>query len=601
MPICRECCFRTDGTPLSKVVWEVTFLCPLRCPYCFQERTGHRDALNRSQLKAVRRKVCDFLEQIAPRQVLLSGGEPLVLGKELLEIIEHLRNHRIAFSLSTTGFPRKTFFKVLDYRPKSINISIDPEGMVGPQYEYRKTKFEILKSTLREIADRGIPIKGTSLVTRENLKNMPAYAEVLKRLKQEIPTLTTVFVTNPYHIGYTRPDLSVTSQEVSSFVSYVDDLRSLGLDLQFVNFSSISMPLEECPAASSLFGIVPNGDVMACPFLYQCSNSFAIGNVMTNTVEEIKKGLERFADVIAKNNDELLKRTPECVNCQLRDNCRGGCFAETFAMKETSIPALLCKRTIEHAKKRNATLVSWPLRIRANLALSHPKNRFRKSKLTKQLESNIARHVQNYMKNTFSDIAHRYDHIQCVVDLAKYIGRKEGANMRIVIPAVYFHDFAPRQHHAFHFHTDESADAAANFLINNGFDEDEITAIVHCIVASEFSSFLLGIEPKTLEAKVVRDADWLDAIGARGIARVFAFAGKHCDRIGSLGFNPKKPNFIYHNIMAPDETPMEHFAAKLLRINNLLLTKTGKELGRRRHEFMVEFLLEYLQEVEIES
>lgn len=598
IPISRECCFRTDGTLLSKVVWEVTFLCSLKCPYCFQERTGHRDNNSRTELRIIREKVYALLEQIHPKHVLISGGEPLTLGNEIFEIIEHLQDIKATFSLSTTGFPRKLFLKVLEYKPSGINISIDPEGMVGRKYEYRKTKFDVLKITLKEIANLNIPIKGTSLITQENIKNIPSYVKMISNFIEEIPTISTIFITNPYHIGYTRPDISVSPEQVTRFISSISLLKRPGVDLRFVNFSSISSPLQECPAAKSIFCIVPNGDIVACPFLYQRSTSFAVGNVMFNNIEEIQIRLNRFKDIIAQNIDQLIKRTPECQNCSILDNCRGGCFAETFAMKETSIPALLCRNTIKRAKSRDKTLVSIPLRIRANLSLGLPKTSFKRHTLTNQIEAKIAKYVREYMENAFSDIAHHYDHIECVVGLAKLIGKEEGANMRIVIPAAYFHDFSPRQYQAFHFHTDESADAAAIFLVENGFDEDEITAIVHCIIASEFSSFLLGIEPKTLEAKVVRDADWLDAIGARGIARTFAFGGKFCDQIGIFNGDPRKPKFVNHNIMAPDKTPMEHFAAKLLRINDLLLTNTGKKIGSKRHKFMVKFLLQLQKEIQ---
>jgi uncharacterized protein len=601
MPSCRECCFRTDGTDLSKVIWEVTFICPLQCPYCFQERTGHRDKLDRTQRRQVHRKVYDLLRETRPQQVILSGGEPLVLGEDLVDIVKNLQALEIPFSLSTLGFPEDTFLKVLEYQPKTINISIDPEGMSEGQYKQRKTTFEILKTLLKTIADRNIPVKGTSIITRENLQNVPVYIEMLAKLRDEIPTLTTLYVTNPYHIGYSRPDLSVTPEEVSAFITSVDELRSRGLNLQYVNFSSISMPLQECPAARSIYFVAPNGDIAGCPFLYQRSTSFSVGNVMVNTVDEIRRSLGQFAEVAVHNTAQLLDLTTECKDCPVRQDCRGGCYAETFAMKETSIPSLLCRRTVESARKRDSSLVSLPFRIRSNLVSGSPKTTFGRKRLSKSLEEKIGGRVHEYMNSMFSDIAHNYDHIERVVALAKHIGIQEGANMRIVIPAAYFHDFAPRQYQAFHLHTDESADFAAEFLAENGFDEDEITAVVHCIIASEFSSFLLGIEPKTLDAKVVRDADWLDAIGATGIARVFSFAGKYCDRIGSVEFDPRRPHFVFHNIMAPDETPMEHFAAKLLRIKDLLQTATGRKLGNERHKFMVDFLTHFQREAQIES
>lgn len=594
----RECCFRTDDIPFAKVIWELTFACPLKCPYCFQERTGHRNDLSRTELETIRKCALEFLAFMKPKNVLLSGGEPLTLGVNLFNIVASIKRLGASFSMSTTGFPQKTFLEILDMQPSGINISIDPAGMEGKEYEFRKTKFETLLDTLREVASKNVPIKGTSLITRDNIRNVPKYVQMLRTLIEQAPTLRTIFITNPYHIGYTRPDLSVTPDEVNNFVTQVRELSALSLDLRFINFSSIAMPLQACPGAHSVFSIVPNGDVIGCPFLYQRSASFAVGNVSENEPSAIKRGLERFRGFLTQNMAQLVTQTPECQKCPVKSNCRGGCFAESFAMKETSIPALLCRRTVESAKGRDKKLLSLPLQIRVKLMTGKPKTSFKRKILSADVEKLIATHIREYMAKSFSDIAHRFDHIETVVKLTKHIAAIEGANARIVVPAAYFHDFAPRQHEAFHFHTDESADAAATFLNENGFDTDEITAIVHCIVASEFSSFLLGIEPRTLEARVVRDADFLESMGARGIARVFSFAGKHCDTLGDVNYEPSSPPFIQHNIMAPDETPIQHFAAKLLLLNKLLLTSTGKKMGRHRHALMITFLEQYKQEMQ---
>ncbi|MBZ5512689.1 MAG: radical SAM protein [Acidobacteriia bacterium] len=595
--ISRECCFRTDNLPFSKAVWEVTFACPLKCPYCFQERTGHRNDISRADMHSVREGALRFLQFMQPRSVLLSGGEPLTLGEDLFKLIESIKEMGADFSVSTTGFPQEVFLRMLEFGPGGINISIDPAGMEGNQYEYRKTKFETLLATLQAISSKRIPIKGTSLITKENLQNVPAYVDMLRTLAAKAPTLRTLFITNPYHIGYARPDLSVKPSDVEEFVGQVRSLATSSIDLRFINFSSIALPLQDCPAAASIFSIVPNGDVVGCPFLYQRSSSFAVGNVAENPADVIRRSLERFRGFLTQNMHQLICSTPECVECPAKQECHGGCFAESFAMKETSIPALLCKRTAQNAQGRDEKLLSLPLQVRRKLMAGRPKASFERSSLDPELEVRMASHVREYMKHSFSDIAHRFDHVEAVVQLAKTIATQEKANKRIVVPAAYFHDFAPRQHEAFHFHTDESADAAATFLNENGFDADEITAIVHCIVASEFSSYLLGIEPRTIEARVVRDADFLESMGARGIARAFAFAGKHCAELGDVDYDPYSPPFTHHNIMAPDTTPIQHFAAKLLLLNRLLLTASGKGMGRRRHKLMLDFLLQYKNEM----
>lgn len=112
----------------------------------------------------------------------------------------------------------------------------------------------------------------------------------------------------------------------------------------------------------------------------------------------------------------------------------------------------------------------------------------------------------------------------------------------------------------------------------------------------------LGYKQLSLEAKVVRDADWLDAIGARGVARVFAFEQAHgAKEMGRPMDDPEGlPITIDMNITGPDMSPIYHFFTKLLKIYPLLETAAGRRLGRERHKFMVEFLRQYQREIDFE-
>ena len=88
----KECCFRTSGQPFEKAVWEVTFNCSLKCSYCFQERTSHKNGIPKAELSKIREKVIDFLSFLSPKHILISGGEPLTLGTELYRIIESIKS-----------------------------------------------------------------------------------------------------------------------------------------------------------------------------------------------------------------------------------------------------------------------------------------------------------------------------------------------------------------------------------------------------------------------------------------------------------------------------------------------------------------------------
>lgn len=208
--------------------------------------------------------------------------------------------------------------------------------------------------------------------------------------------------------------------------------------------------------------------------------------------------------------------------------------------------------------------------------------------------------IKNFVKERLrkADIAHGFDHVEYVVNVARRIALNEGADLRIVIPAAYLHDVVSRgEVERFDLHTDESAAVGKQFLKNMGFSVDEIKKIGNVIATSSYESYLKGVKPASLEAKVVRDADWIDAIGARGIARVFTFAGHYgCPNMGQVDQNPENPEKLEMNTSGPDPSPIHHFFSKLLWLKDLMQTNTGKIEAEKRHRFMVNFLKRYREE-----
>jgi uncharacterized protein len=116
-------------------------------------------------------------------------------------------------------------------------------------------------------------------------------------------------------------------------------------------------------------------------------------------------------------------------------------------------------------------------------------------------------------------VAHGEDHVLRVLKIARFIAAKEGADIEVVSKAALLHDsFRNGENHAL-----KSAEFARKLLSEEGYGEEFIEAVVHAIEAHSFSG---RIEPRTLEAKVLSDADKLDAIGAIGVARAFMMAGE---------------------------------------------------------------------------
>jgi len=163
--------------------------------------------------------------------------------------------------------------------------------------------------------------------------------------------------------------------------------------------------------------------------------------------------------------------------------------------------------------------------------------------------------------------AHGFDHTLRVVRLSEEIGAREGADMDILIPAALFHDIArPLEERTGALHEEEGARMAEAYLRSIGYPEDRIAAIAHAVRAHRYST---GIDPATLEARVLSDADNLDAMGAVGIARTFIRAGEHGGGIA-------------------DATA--HFHDKLLNLRDLMYTKTAREIAAKRHALLVAFL-----------
>jgi uncharacterized protein len=187
-----------------------------------------------------------------------------------------------------------------------------------------------------------------------------------------------------------------------------------------------------------------------------------------------------------------------------------------------------------------------------------------------------------------SDPVHDFDHVQRVLALARRIGDAEGADIVVVETAVLLHD-CDRQ-------GDESgpgpavnsvdhaliAAAHARHILNHlepAPDADFIDAVVHAIEAHRFRN---AIEPETLEAKVVYDADKLDAIGAIGVARAYAYGA----RLGKKLWADVSRDYAGGDL---DHTPVHEYVYKLARIQDRMQTATGRAIARERHQFMVAF------------
>ncbi len=193
----------------------------------------------------------------------------------------------------------------------------------------------------------------------------------------------------------------------------------------------------------------------------------------------------------------------------------------------------------------------------------------------------------------FYDIAHGWEHIQRVYKLALSIAERESADFFIVGMAVLMHDMGHLSTDKTRHHADLSLSMAGELLTAYNVPTDKQEAILHAIAAHSFS---LGIEPRTLEAKVVRDADRLDSLGAIGILR-WAITGAVRRTPDTQSYHPDDP-FAERHILDDRRYMLDHFFTKLLKLSSLMSTQSGHALAEQRTAFMQIYLDEFRRELE---
>ena len=173
---------------------------------------------------------------------------------------------------------------------------------------------------------------------------------------------------------------------------------------------------------------------------------------------------------------------------------------------------------------------------------------------------------------------HDFDHTVRVYRMAVRIAEEEGADVDIVALAALLHDVDDRKISP---QTCENKDRAVGFLRDNGMEMAMIDRVVRII--SEISFSAVNGTPSTLEGCCVQDADRLDALGAIGIARTFAFGGSRGRRI--------------HDPEGADRaSSVQHFYDKLLLLKDRMTTVTGRKLAAHRDAFLRAFLDEFYAE-----
>jgi uncharacterized protein len=207
--------------------------------------------------------------------------------------------------------------------------------------------------------------------------------------------------------------------------------------------------------------------------------------------------------------------------------------------------------------------------------------------------------LENELKKTFKkDYSHDVHHLKRVLKLSLFIQKHEGGDKKVIAIAALLHDV----HRLIQSETDkycspkDSISEINKFLLKISLTEEQKEKILYAIECHESYPFgKNSVKIKSIEAKILQDADRLDATGAIGVARCFMYSGRY-----------KQPLYVpeislkgkYDVSKMTDPSSIHHFYYKLLKLGSNMNTKTGKNLASERHRFMEHFLKEFFDEWE---
>lgn len=237
-------------------------------------------------------------------------------------------------------------------------------------------------------------------------------------------------------------------------------------------------------------------------------------------------------------------------------------------------------------KWKNASVWHWA--IFSNLSVNQPFN-------LKLLNMNpiTLKEARTWYADT--DAVHNFDHILRVYNMAVRLAKAEGADMEIVHAAALLHDAegsASGEADARAAHHHASARFAAAVLTEKGWETEKVEAVVHCILAHRFRN--PAEKPNTLEARIIFDADKLDAIGAIGAARVIAYAAL----AGAPFYTEPSTQFLKtgNEIEGEAHSAYHEHLYKLRKLRDRMHTPTARAIADERLTYLDGFFKRLIAE-----
>jgi uncharacterized protein len=180
--------------------------------------------------------------------------------------------------------------------------------------------------------------------------------------------------------------------------------------------------------------------------------------------------------------------------------------------------------------------------------------------------------------------SHDWDHTERVLQLCLRIGRKEKADLGVLRLAALLHDIGRAEEDRSNgkvCHGRAGAALARRVLERHGLDGATVGEVVHCVRTHRFRKKAV---PRTLEARILFDADKLDSIGAVGVGRAFLFAGEIGARLHDKDVDVRRTKPYTR-----DDTAYREYLVKLSKVKDRITTREGKRIAAERDRFMVAF------------
>ena len=211
--------------------------------------------------------------------------------------------------------------------------------------------------------------------------------------------------------------------------------------------------------------------------------------------------------------------------------------------------------------------------------------------MTKQWQAELERWLEQH--HAADDGAHDIAHFRRVWKTAQQLNAAEGraGDELILLAAAYLHDIVslPKNHPERHLSSRLAAREAAVILLELEFPPEKIPAVCHAIEAHSFSA---NLPAHTQEARLLQDADRMEALGAIGLARVFYTSG----RMQRAMFDPYDP-LARHRPLDDQAYALDHFFVKLYKVADSMQTQAGRQMAQARRQLLERYVEDLLQEL----